>query len=146
MKAAFASSSRILAKKNTGVYYVSRDFSMCILNLSDRRGFQAAKLRGCEFNSHKMHLIRNALGTLRFRPSEYLSIVSGWLLVHFLEMALSSSEGRGPFHFKNFNISTKAFFFLHWVYIDFMKSSSDDYKVDVGMSPCISYHHYYPSF
>ena len=31
-------------------------------------------------------------------------------------------------------------------YINFMKSSSDDYKVDVhvGMSPYISYHHYYP--
>ena len=31
-------------------------------------------------------------------------------------------------------------------YIDFMKSSSDDYKVDVGMSLCISYHHHYPCF
>ena len=31
-------------------------------------------------------------------------------------------------------------------YTNFMKSSSDDYKVDVhvGMSPYISYHHYYP--
>ena len=27
---------------------------------------------------------------------------------------------------------------------DIMKSSSDDYKVNVGMSPCISYLHYYP--
>ena len=31
-------------------------------------------------------------------------------------------------------------------YIDFMKSSSDDYKVDIGLSPWISYHHYYPCF
>ena len=33
-------------------------------------------------------------------------------------------------------------------YIDFMKSSSDDYKihVDLGISPWISYHHYYPCF
>ena len=31
-------------------------------------------------------------------------------------------------------------------HIDCMKSSSDDYKADVGMSLCISYHHYYPCF
>ena len=31
-------------------------------------------------------------------------------------------------------------------YVDFMKSSSDDHKVDVDMSSCISYHHYYPCF
>ena len=28
-------------------------------------------------------------------------------------------------------------------YIGFIKSSSDDYKVGIEMSSCISYHHYY---
>ena len=31
-------------------------------------------------------------------------------------------------------------------YIDFIKSSSNDYKLDVETYPCISYHHYYPCF
>ena len=32
------------------------------------------------------------------------------------------------------------------LYIDFMKSSSDNNNICVGMSPCISYHRYYPCF
>ena len=30
--------------------------------------------------------------------------------------------------------------------INFMNPNGDNYKVDIGMSPCISYHHYYPCF